>query len=224
MLSSNSIFSLPYPIYCEKTRLIFAYEPLNALSSISFFITAYFIFRLLRKNKNKNLVIKLMFYLTILIGVGSTLWHASRNPFALLLDALPILILLTIILYSLISSLATPKLGKFLVVLFVLIQVTIFLTPARTLLNGTISHFISFLISIPIAIWVYKKDKTNIQFLMSGIFLYGLGILFRYIDLIICNLTPLGTHFLWHFFNSISILLIVRFLVLRKTKIMKVRK
>lgn len=60
---SSILSSLPYPIYCERITTIYFLEPLNTISNIGFILSAYFAFKLIKKNRIKNLEYKLLPFL-----------------------------------------------------------------------------------------------------------------------------------------------------------------
>lgn len=188
--------------YCERIGESFLSEPLNLISNIAFFLSAFFVYRLFKTKKVKGLSYWLLFFLLLLIGVGSTLWHSFRNPYTLALDAIPSFILLLSITYILFRKLLNNNLKALLLVLaFFLFQVEAsYIFPQ--VMNGSIRHFVNACILIVLSSIVYKRNPVVRKELVAAITLYILAILFRSIDNFACPYFPVGTHFLWHVLNA----------------------
>src|SRR3989344_3741454 len=83
--------SLPYTEYCERQgNNTWNAEPVNAVTNIALFIAAWFIWKLLEKNKITDWKWRLLPISVFLIGIGSSLYHTFRSPVTMLADAAPI--------------------------------------------------------------------------------------------------------------------------------------
>ena len=67
------------PDRCEKSLGLIS-EPVDSLSSIVFFISAFFIYKLLKNNNIQDQRIKLLVILVVLIGIGSTTYNSFHSP------------------------------------------------------------------------------------------------------------------------------------------------
>ncbi|MEO1655950.1 MAG: hypothetical protein AAFU64_20580, partial [Bacteroidota bacterium] len=82
------------PIYAETNLQHMFVEPWNAISSLSFFIPVFYWAGTLIKKYRSYPFLSFCIPLMALGGLGSTLYHAFRNSyFLLLLDVMPILLL-----------------------------------------------------------------------------------------------------------------------------------
>lgn len=207
------IYSEAISTHCEKPLGIIS-EPINTISNIAFFVSVYFIFKLIRKNKIKNETLKRLPFLVILIGLGSTIYHGYNNPYALIADILPIYFFILYSIFLLAGELTKNKILRFTAPLsLVILQSIVFTSFPAFILDIPTSHIVNLLFILIVFGWSYKTLKGNSFPILLVIASYGLGILFRGFDLPICPLNNFGTHFLWHIFMALTAYLTVRALV-----------
>lgn len=199
--------------YCERTESSFLSEPINFFSNAAFLISAYFAYQLLKKYKIKERSYYILVLLLTLIGVGSALWHSFRDPYALLLDALPIFAFFLLFLYLLFRKLiGNGKKAFVLLIIFFLFQVVVsYLLP--NFLNGSVRHLVNGVVFGMLAFILYRENKPIRKDMIIALSLYSLAIVFRSVDNSICSLLPIGTHFLWHIFNAIAAFYAMKLLV-----------
>ncbi|MDO8518026.1 MAG: ceramidase domain-containing protein [bacterium] len=194
-----------FPIYCEKLGLNFLTEPLNAISNFAFFIVAYFLYQSYRKSKTfKNIYFPLIF-LTILIGLGSLLWHTHRSSITLLLDTVPIYILFLFIFYFVANFLFSKKITIFILFFYLFTQLFLLFYVPVEFLNGLPRHLFPFVLLLFLILLIYRKVGRVAISLLLPVAIFGLAIAFRTIDLSLCEIIPVGTHFLWHISNAVAI-------------------
>jgi len=188
--------------YCERAGDGLLSEPFNTLSSLAFFVSAHFVYRLLKTHAIKSFSYRILFILLVLIGIGSVLWHSFRNPIALVLDAIPVYVFFFTIVFLLLKRLTKSKIktSVILACFFVILVLATNFFP--TFLNGTIRHFINGIAILGLLIWLYKKYKDLNRDLLITFLLYILAIILRSIDNSVCPIFPAGTHFLWHILNA----------------------
>lgn len=116
----SSLFGIPVPINCEQNALGFIAEPLNAFSNLAFILAAIRIFKLLAINKIQKLEYKLVLILVFLTGIGSFLWHATKTPFGLILDAVPAALSFTLVTFIFLEKLVGNKALALLIALVLL--------------------------------------------------------------------------------------------------------
>lgn len=193
-------------IYCERTSSALWSEPLNAFTNLTFILAGIHILYLLKTFKSKSILLYIMAANTIIIGVGSFLFHTFANFLTMWADVLPITILIcfTFFYVSRIVFKLSLVLSIVIVLLFFILGITlnIMLPP---LLNGSLvySHALGGLILISF----FSRNKHPIITLYfavaSGVFFISLC--FRTMDIELCNIFPQGTHFLWHLLNATTI-------------------
>lgn len=215
------INNLPQPTYCEKVANSIFIEPVNALTNLAFLISTILTYKMLKAKNIKNSIYYFFPWIIFLIGFGSTSWHLYRSPVTLLFDAIPIYIFLGLSFFLLLRKLVkNTNLTFGAIGLFILLQ--IFLTiNFPYIFNGSIRHIINAIILLALVFWTYKKvGKVALQ-LVFVFLIYIVGIIFRTIDLQICPIFNVGTHFLWHLLVAWGAYLIVRFLINTKSVTVK---
>lgn len=205
--------NLPQTTYCERTANSFFAEPINLVTNLAFFVSAIFTYKMLKTKNIKNSIYHLFPWPIFLIGLGSTSWHFYRSSITLLFDAIPIHIFLGLSLFLLLKKLVkSTNLTVGIIGIFILFQIFLTLNFPH-LLNSSIRHIVNAILLFILILWTYKKfGKAALQ-LFFVFAVYVAGIIFRTIDIQVCPIFPLGTHFLWHLMVAWGAYLIVRFLV-----------
>ncbi|TSC77929.1 MAG: hypothetical protein G01um101424_63 [Parcubacteria group bacterium Gr01-1014_24] len=155
--------------------------------------------RFIKRNYlNSNLGLTLC-SLIIILSFGSFAWHASRSELTLWFDTIPIYIFIIYIAFLLIQSLTRNiKYTSGFVALISLIYFLVFTyIPNINILSGLSKYIFAFCVFIIITIFVSIKYGMKHDFIYP-LSIFGLAIVFRGIDLLVCSNFPLGTHFLWH--------------------------
>lgn len=208
-----------YPEYCEQTIYPLFLEPLNTLSNLAFIISAIFVYKLLKNNRIKNRIYWILFYLIVLVGIGSILWHTFKNPVTLLLDFLPIFLFILISFYLLIKGIIqNTKITILAIISLVILEVILTIALPRNFLNGSFRHLANSIVLFVLFFAAYKKYGKLALNIIPIFLIYIAAIFFRSIDLNICTQISMGTHPLWHILNGLNTYLVVRFLGLLQNK------
>lgn len=198
-------------IYCERITQGLWAEPLNAITNLSFFIAAFFVFILARSENALNARSMILIVLLVCIGTGSSLFHTFATKATMLMDVLPILFyqIAFIWLYALgVMKLPVIKAAGIFVA-FIVASALSDRIPSFVL-NGSLSYAPAFLFLCGFAIWHYKNaahEKFGLL-LAAGLFLMSLT--FRSIDMALCPYWITGTHFMWHILNGVVLYLTAR--------------
>lgn len=170
--------------YCELGNL----QLLNVITSFFFIIFAFLSYR---KTKNKFLPILLS-----LVGISSALWHLTSFAWADLLDTGSIAIFCLATTYLLFSKIFTSKIHVVLS-LVVLVLLSFFIEQV-SIMNGSLVYiFLFFILLIPGLIYL-KKAPIVRRYMVLALVVFGLAIVFRILDPVLCEYVPMGTHFIWH--------------------------
>lgn len=211
----NDFLGIPIPIYCERgSSLEFFAEPLNAISNIAIIFASLGIYRLLTKNKIQKIEYKVVPILIVSIGVGSFLWHATRYPYALILDAVPVALSFALITYIFLDKLIGNKILALLIAILLLPARFFISSFAPTdIISSLIRNLINATAFLVIILWTFKK-YGKVAFEGFGILIiYLFAITMRSVDLQVCPTFYIGTHFLWHILNALAVYLALRFLI-----------
>lgn len=152
---------LPYTKYCERQgSSAWTAEPVNVLSAIVLFISAYCIFRLIKKKNQINKKFILLPLLLVISALGNVIYHAFPNPLAYLVDigSLGGFWLIILYLLFLLESKTQKIKGLFLVGLALIVAVYL-----RSLDKVICNNFIigtHFILHILIAIVAYFAVKS----------------------------------------------------------------
>ncbi len=188
------------PTYCERVGKsgVFA-EPVNVISNISFLISAYLIFRYLKRNHSKDVSLYLLAIFTAFIGLGSTIFHIFATPISLLPDSIPIYLTMIIFLWTFLkNTLGNQKIATIITVCFVGLQTFLYLSGFRNVGNVTIRHIVN-IVGIPLLILLaHKKYFKSINYLYATLVIYIIAMVLRATEPLICPAFPMGTHFTWH--------------------------
>jgi len=210
----NEFLGIPIPVNCERSNLGFFVEPLNAISNIAFIFAGVGIYQLLAKNRVQKVEYRSLFILIFLVGFGSFLWHATRNFYALILDAVPVALSFAIITYIFLGKLIGNKLISLLIALL-LIPTRFFISSfaPTDIVSSLVRNLINATVFLLLIVWAFRKcGKIALEGTIVLI-IYLIAITMRSIDLQVCPTFYLGTHSLWHIFNALAVYLTVKFLI-----------
>lgn len=202
-------------IYCERLEPGLWAEPINALTNLAFFIAGFFALKLARDEDALNWRSGLLIALIFGMGIGSTLFHTFAVLWAMLADVLPILayqiVYITVYTQRVICMKCRYSyglLGLFFVAMYIFMQLP------REWLNGTLEYAPALIFVTGLGIWHWKnaaREKAGLL-LAAGVFLLSMTL--RSVDMQLCEVLPIGTHFLWHCLNGCVLYLTARAYIL----------
>ena len=209
-------------IYCERTDAGLLAEPLNLFSNLAFFAAAFATYRLIpNSDKGISLIQKkaqlALAGIIFSVAVGSSLFHAFANYLTQLLDVIPIGIMVFYALAYFVFFVLKQTISRVLLCWGIMIALCFITSLALDpfLWNGSQTYFgilISlFLLHIP----QKKLDPDSFSILWSA-GCFSVSLFFRTIDQHLCPSWPLGTHFLWHLCNGLTIYLMARSCLCKK--------
>lgn len=188
--------------YCERIDPGLWAEPVNAVTNAAFVIAAVLMWR-----RTFGLG-RVLCALLAAIGIGSFLFHTYAQPWAALADVLPILLYTLVFIYAanrdfwglgVWASLGVTAL------FFPYAAATVPLFQMLPWLGGTASYGpIPLLIAI-YAILLRNRAPETARGLAIGVAILLVSMLARTLDEPLCNVIPLGTHFLWHLLNAVML-------------------
>lgn len=209
-------------IYCERTLPGLWSEPLNFVSNISFFIAAWAILQLARRQQKISRGILILMTLVTSIGIGSVLFHTLATEWASLLDMIPIGLFQFVFLWLYsrqIIKMKSTYSGALLVGFF---WASYFAARFTNVLNGSLSYAPAFLALLVFGLYHYQQRKNEALILLAAAGIFMLALIFRSLDAAICPYFPTGTHFLWHLCNGILLYLSARALILNRSVMAKI--
>lgn len=192
-------------IYCERIDPSFWAEPINAVTNAAFFIGALVMARRLRGHSLSMAWV--LVWILVLIGVGSFLFHTFAQPWAGMLDVVPILMF--VVVYMFLAS--RDYLGLHSVVsggiALTIAPLSAALTPIfQTLpLYGASASYMILPIMIAFYAWLTRATPSLSRGLAIGAAILMLSLTFRSLDMPLCDGLSFGTHFIWHILNAIHL-------------------
>ncbi len=207
--------SLPITQYCERSSNWLLAEPINALTSLAFLVSAVALVRLFRRRESLGL--RVLCGLLVALGVGSILHHLFHSPITIVLDALPIYLFILLFLFLVLAKVISRNAAALFVGGFLTLQISLSVIVPNDFLNGSIRHLVNVSTLAGLLFWLSSR-LPRIKDLGIVLVMYGFAILFRILDQSSCGITPMGTHFLWHIFNALAAYLAVAYLFRLETE------
>lgn len=209
--------------YCERTSGALDAEPVNAATNAAFLVAASAAWRLQRRHPEADAVglVGAMIVCAAIVGLGSFLFHTVATRWAEWGDVLPILAFMLLFLWASLSCFFGWRLWATLGAVAIFFAVTFALeamVPGEFLHGGALyAPALFILIAIAVALSRRRPTAARAAFGATGVFL--LSITARTLDMPICPVFPLGTHFLWHIFNAVLLYLLIRLVILHATAV-----
>ncbi len=192
--------------YCERLDPGYWAEPINAVTNAGFLIAAFIMWRRVR-GQGLPLAMALVAILA-LIGVGSYLFHTHARVWAAIVDVVPIGLFILVYFYGVnrdfLGLSLWPALG--LTVLFLpyaVITAPLFqLVPG---LGGSAAYAPVPLLILIFAVFLRPRAPDTARGMTLGAVILIGSITLRALDGPFCEVSPMGTHFLWHILNAIML-------------------
>lgn len=199
-------------LYCERLSAEFWAEPVNALTNLAFVIVGVWALWKCRRFAARPLVVFLSAMIAI-VGVGSFLFHTYANTLTVLGDLIPIFIFTGTYLYYSLRHLLdwSTKWSLLGLVACVSSMVLIQLFVPNRILNGSVLYAPPLLMLFFVATKMRSRRPTQwSRIYLAGAFTLFLSLIMRTLDSAICEVFPLGTHFLWHLLNGACLWFLIR--------------
>lgn len=206
--------------YCERINTEIWNEPFNIFTNVAFLFVGYLLYQKAKSSSSKNQKphpdIWILISCIFIIGIGSAIWHILAQYWALWFDRTPILAFISLFIISCLVRIFELSLLKA-IIFFLLFQVinTLVLTalPPDTL-NGSLFYLPTgvLLFTITLILWLQNQPIVKYYFL-AGSITFVIAIVFRTIDLSVCNSFSIGTHFVWHILIAITIFMLMSGLI-----------
>jgi hypothetical protein len=207
-------------LYCERTSAAFWAEPANFWTNAAFLLAAYLGHRQARQdNLLGDRAIQISLGLLSAIGIGSAMFHGFATRWAEFCDVIPIgayvFWFLGVWLRQILAW-SWGRIGLGFVGLAALSGLFIAMVPSARV-GGSEGYFGVALCLLALG-WAQRADSRRPKpaYLLYAGRLFLLSLVFRSIDLKVCDEFPLGTHFLWHLCNAGVLFLTLKALLLEK--------
>ncbi|MGC3962567.1 MAG: ceramidase domain-containing protein [Rhodocyclaceae bacterium] len=197
-------------VYCERIGPEWWSEPVNALTNIGFLLAAYLLLRR-RYPLDIQPEVRLLGWLIALVGIGSGLFHTFGKVWGSWLDVGFIALFILTYLHRFLRRLGgTTQLGAWMVVIaFVVLDrgVSAF---GNLGLNGSEAYVLPGVTLGLLALWARRVAPAAVPWLTWALVCFVASFTLRTLDMALCPVWPLGTHFGWHLLNAMVLYLCVR--------------
>ncbi|KAA3596048.1 MAG: hypothetical protein D8M57_10900 [Candidatus Scalindua sp. AMX11] len=202
--------------YCERCGPGLFAEPFNAISNVAFFLAAFSVWLLAQRRCGLSTGTWILIGLVIAVGTGSTLWHTFATPWAEALDRIPILLFQLAFLWRYSWQIMRFRWYPTVALLAGFLLMGFGMTLLPPILNRSLLYLPAFVLLLVLGVYHYRRSRKepSIMLTAAGVFLFA--IIFRTIDLIVCSSFPIGTHFLWHILNGLTMYLVIRSLIVNE--------
>jgi hypothetical protein len=194
----------PIDAYCERTSAALWAEPVNAATNLAFLLAA-----LVMWQRTSGLPLaRLLCAVLGAIGLGSALFHTFANGVTAALDVGPILGFILIYLYAVTRDVlglrgAWPWAAVAAFVPYALLTAPVL---AAVLPLGSSAGYAPIpVLVLGYAAVLWRRAPATAWGMAAGAMVLSVSLMFRTLDGPLCDVVPLGTHFLWHLLNGMML-------------------
>jgi hypothetical protein len=194
--------------YCERTDYEFWAEPVNALTNGAFIVAAIIGLILARRSGRLDVGTGILAGLIFAIGIGSFLFHTIATRWAAIADVLPIqLFIIAYLILAMRRFLGLPWWTAGLIGIAFIPAQFVFGQVLGAILRDVIGSSVGYLpaataLAITGIILLIRRHPAGWPLAMAT-GLFAVSLTFRTLDGPLCDVLPLGTHFVWHILNGI---------------------
>jgi hypothetical protein len=199
-------WTAPIDLYCERAGPDFWAEPLNAVSNAAFLVAAAW--GLARSRRDGPVF--LLAVLVGVIGVGSFLFHTFADRWSNLADVLPITVF--IYGYFFLAMRRFLELGRLwsAAATLLFLAASFAVAPALSpLLGGSAGYAPALLAILGVGVAAWIRGSEGAGLLLAAGIIFAVSLTLRTLDQPLCATLPLGTHFLWHVLNALTLALLL---------------
>ncbi|TYO88434.1 ceramidase domain-containing protein [Oceanicella actignis] len=195
--------------YCERVDAAFWGEPLNALTNAAFLIAAWVCWRAARRAGGPDWASGLLIGLMATIGVGSFLFHTLANGWSLWADVIPIQLAIVSYFYIIgVRFYGLPRWGAGALTagaLAAIFALGTALTAALGPMNGSSGYLAVALVILALAAGLALRGHPAGGAIAAGMGIFAVSLTLRTMDMAWCEALPIGTHFMWHVLNGVTL-------------------
>lgn len=192
-------------LYCERTEPGWFVEPLNTVTGLAYFIASWQAWKQLERVRwREQWDLHLLSGLIAVVGLSSMLWHASGIGWLFWLDVAAVAAFAAA--YWSVFLFRVPRFGVIglsVAWLFTGAGLVLFymLLPGAT--AGTTLGYLPMLIILSAAlILAVRVDRRLARDLVLASAVFGLALVVRALDPVLCDWAVVGTHWLWHLLTA----------------------
>lgn len=207
-------WTTPINAYCERADQSYWAEPVNAISNVAFLAAAFAALWMWRR-RGSDVPELALIAIVFLVGIGSFLFHTHANRWSLMADVIPIMAFIYGYFFLALRRMVGLGVAATIAVLagfFVLSSGFGALLPPG-FLNGSGSYLPALFALVAVAGILQGTGHSAAGGLFGAAGVFVVSLFFRTIDHAVCDVFPIGTHFLWHMLNGLLLFLLIRILM-----------
>jgi len=200
---------------CERHAETWVAEPLNVLSSFLFIFVGIAIYRYYHHHADLERRwiwdIHALTVLTVIIGINSAIFHSFPSPTTELADTIPIVMFILLYFWSVLFRIGRCNLFQAAICFVAFVGFShIFVSQFPNAMNDSIGYLSSMIALIVIAVHLHLRARPSSQYYMMAALVGVVSLFCRVIDREVCDVFPMGTHFLWHVFNATLLFILLK--------------
>ena len=202
MNGESMTVAAPVDLYCERLEPGLWAEPLNAVTNLAFVLAAVVMWQRTRG------VPRLLAGILAGIGLASGAFHTHAVGWTGAADSLAILVFVLIYLFAANRSFWGLGVGWALVATALFVPFTALLAPlfAQVPLVGASAGYIPLpVLILGYAVALRRRAPATARGLAIGAGILIASLTARTLDMPLCEVWPLGTHWLWHVLNAVML-------------------
>ncbi|MEM6749476.1 MAG: hypothetical protein AAF612_03305 [Planctomycetota bacterium] len=192
----------PIDAYCERVGAGLFDEPLNAITNFAFLVGAVYLWRRSKADPHPG-ESRMLAVLLFLLGLGSLAFHTWAVRLTAILDTLGIVVFVTAFLVVAARRVMgwSARGAGGVIAGWVALSIGM-----GSICGGATCAYLPSVASAGLLGLVTRRARptaSKLFFVACGVLVASL--VFRAIDLPLCELNPHGTHFLWHLCNAVTL-------------------
>ncbi|MEN3793145.1 ceramidase domain-containing protein [Fulvimarina sp. MAC3] len=192
--------------YCERTDATFWSEPINAVTNAAFILAAIFVFAQRTENRKPGLLELALIGLVFIIGIGSFLFHTFATRWAGLADVLPITVFIfAYFAYALRRFVGFGRIATAIGTLLFFAVSPLAEPVFSPIVGGSASYLPGLFAMLGIGGYLLAKRHPAGPLVLGAGLVFCVSLGFRIADGPLCDIWPMGTHFLWHILNATTL-------------------
>ena len=179
-------------------------------------MAAWAAWRLARHHKSLNAETWTLIIFSVMIGIGSTLFHTFATNWSQMLDIVSILLFQLIFIWLYLRRIAYIHPGIVTVATAGFLAIVLFASRFSETFNGSLLYVPAILVLLGFSTYHFRQCRYDRRALFAATGVFILALIFRSIDTAVCPSFPIGTHFLWHILVAVVLYLSTRTLILNR--------
>lgn len=186
--------------YCERTAYGFWNEPLNAVTNLAFILAALWLWRIAgRQGARRDPYFLIPAALLVATGVGSFLFHTTATGWGGALDTAALSLCLLATVYA--GARRWLGMAWHAALLWPAFMIAAAVVLGRLPVPGAF-YLGPFVTGVGLAFCLWRRGHPAWGWIAAAVAVFVPSFIFRSIDEPVCDLWPVGTHFLWHILNG----------------------